>query len=126
MRFIFGIPLGIKFFIIVIVLLFFRKKFKSKYKLINTIIYIVTLVFISSLMYSAFRGFPYPCPCGACGSQEIDYGLKGIISFFTKSGVDLIVYEFPYFSSYVILRCAIIHIIVLSLKHIIKFIKNKR
>ena len=121
MYIIFEIPLGILFLTAIIILLILKRKFKNKSKLINIAIYILTLVLITSLMYSAFYGFPYPCPCGVCGSQSIDYGLEGVISFFTKCGGDLIFEEFPYYFGYVVSRSIIIHIIIL----IIKFIINK-
>lgn len=119
---IFSIPLGVYFIISVGILMFIKKKYKSKEKLFNIIIYILILSFIGSILYAIFKGYPYPCPCGVCGSQRIAYGLKGIVAYFTKTCVDVLTEEFKYFFSFKILVGISLHILIL----IIKFIKNKK
>ncbi len=121
LRVIFSIPLGVYFVITIGILLILRNKKKCKKNIINKIIYILVLSFIGSILYAFFKGYPYPCSCGVCGSQRIAYGFNGIIAYFTKTYAEVVIEEFEYFFPFKILVAISIHIFIL----IIKFILNK-
>lgn len=104
-------------FLLVCLAICFKKKKKVSEVLKKTLL-LVVLMFIFSLVYVYVFGCPYPCPCGYCGSQEIDYGIKGIFSFFVKSS-DLVFYEYLSYFPF-IMCCSLVTI------GAIKFIKRNK
>ena len=89
------IPFGILIITLIVILFIFKKAYKEQKKLINNIICILHLILITSIIFVLMNGFGYPCPCG-CGSEEIDWGIKAIISLFTKNSSYILIDTFPY------------------------------
>ena len=118
--------IGVGFFlllaIIILCVLSIRNKKKGKdVKKINRVLYILTLIFLGSIHFSADVGIDYPCPCG-CGSTEFDTGLKGIWNFFNEISYGIFD-SFIFYSMYIIKWCVVAHFIILGIRMIIK--KNK-
>ncbi len=110
--------------------LYLLKKFyfkdKKKIKNINKAIYINFLIFISSCLHCAINGIPYMCPC-QCGSQDIYWGIKGILKYIFIGDSDLIDTDYFLFGLSLIIISPIIHGIIMLIKFLIKkYIKKNK
>lgn len=110
------------FYLLAIFLLFIlRQVLKKKEKIakvINVILYILVLIFVSSICFAAIIGIDYSCPCG-CGSTVYDLGFKGIANFFNEISYELS-YIFIVYAVYVIIWSITIHLVIVGCRFLIK------
>lgn len=119
------IGVGFYFLLAIIILFIFSLKFKKNRKvakIINRTLYILILIFLVSLFYSATYGIEYPCPCG-CGSTEFDLGFKGILNFFNDISYGIFD-SFIFYAMFVVKWGVVIHLIILGIRILIKRIKK--
>ena len=120
-----GIGVFLLLAIIILFVLSLKNKKKGKtVKKINIALYILVLIFLASLCFSAIIGIDYACPCG-CGSTEFDTGFKGILNFFNEISYGIFD-MFIFYAMYVIKWCVVAHLIILGIRMLIKKKKIKK
>lgn len=121
------IGIGVFFLLAIIILFILKLRIKKKgkdVKKINRILYILILIFLASICFSAIIGIDYACPCG-CGSTEFDTGFKGILNFFNEISYDIF-NSFSFYCIYVFKWCVVCHLIILGIRILVKKIKMKK